>query len=1022
WLPLLLLLVMVSAVGVVARRALREARSEGDRDTVAAALERERGLRRGSLVAGLQLAGSGALVTTGLAALEGRLEAPPPRRELRRRGARRVADAFGFAALGAVALAATAPGRSDGVRAVLRPLGAWRGDLLPPLSLEGVPEAVRRGTNFTATVAAPGRSHATLRERQTGSGWRERRVSLDGEGRAPVVVGPVKGDLTLSIADARGSSREWQVRAVDRAYVTAGAMRVTAPSYLGGASERVEAGAPLRVPRGSTVFVEAQATVPLGAIALAAERDTAMGTVRSHRAVTRIRADRDGRWEWHARSTTGEILEVPEPLEVSVIPDSAPTIAIAAPLADTLVASGGSATLRLLASDDHGLAEVKLIVTREGAAPMTREVARGLPARWGADVALDLATLGVAPGRSAQLVAIATDNSPWAQLGRSRPLIVRVPGLAEQRELARAAADSLVRAATGAAASERELAKRTAEASRDRGERPAAGKTGSAANAIAEGQRRDALPYETEQRARSVREEQERLSRNVDAMRQRAGELQKQLDRAGALDSTLAAQLADAQRLLQEALTPELAASLASLDSALKERNADAARSSLADLAREQQRLKEQLDRIAEMLARAAVEGSLQTLHDEAKEIAAAQRAMADSGKRNEGGEAKRLEDRARNVGRDAAAMAERLRKAGGETSSRDASQAAANAQASADAMREEGPAEASKEMDKAADALARAREEQVGAWKSELAGELDRSIQEMLQMAQGERSLEERSRAGASGSALRSEQSALQQGVDKTSERLEKAARASSLLSGRSRRAVAEARRQSSQATDATARPSSASRSPTEEFAQAADALTRAAASLVRDRERVNSSASATGFAEMLREMQQLAKQQGALNGQAAGLFPMPNGQAGSGERGRALAKEQRAVARRLDELGDADGSGRAEALAAEARRVAEALERGDLSEATKARQEQLLKRMLDAGRSLEGEEKDEGKREARSASGVELFTPPAGDVKGAPGQRWREPTWEELRGLSAEERRAVIDYFRRMNGATTP
>jgi hypothetical protein len=103
-------------------------------------------------------------------------------------------------------------------------------------------------------------------------------------------------------------------------------------------------------------------------------------------------------------------------------------------------------------------------------------------------------------------------------------------------------------------------------------------------------------------------------------------------------------------------------------------------------------------------------------------------------------------------------------------------------------------------------------------------------------------------------------------------------------------------------------------------------------------------------------------------------------------------------------------------------ARRVAQALEQGEVNAATRERQEQLLRRMLDAGRSLEGEERDEGKREATSASGVELFNPGTGDASGAAARRWREPTWEELRGLSAEERRAVIDYFRRMNAEATP
>ena len=100
----------------------------------------------------------------------------------------------------------------------------------------------------------------------------------------------------------------------------------------------------------------------------------------------------------------------------------------------------------------------------------------------------------------------------------------------------------------------------------------------------------------------------------------------------------------------------------------------------------------------------------------------------------------------------------------------------------------------------------------------------------------------------------------------------------------------------------------------------------------------------------------------------------------------------------------------------------MAEALERGEMSAATKERQEQLLRRMLDAGRSLEGEERDDGKREATSATGVQLFAPGTADVAGAAARRWREPTWDELRGLSADERRAVIDYFRRMNAEVKP
>jgi hypothetical protein len=133
-------------------------------------------------------------------------------------------------------------------------------------------------------------------------------------------------------------------------------------------------------------------------------------------------------------------------------------------------------------------------------------------------------------------------------------------------------------------------------------------------------------------------------------------------------------------------------------------------------------------------------------------------------------------------------------------------------------------------------------------------------------------------------------------------------------------------------------------------------------------------------------------------------------------------LARSQREVARQLDEISDADPTGRAQELAREARALAAALDQGAVDPSTKARQEQLLRRMLDAGRSLEQDQREESqRREARAARTTDRVTPD-GAATGAPGVRYRVPTWEELRGLSADDRRLVIEYFRRLNAEPRP
>ena len=74
--------------------------------------------------------------------------------------------------------------------------------------------------------------------------------------------------------------------------------------------------------------------------------------------------------------------------------------------------------------------------------------------------------------------------------------------------------------------------------------------------------------------------------------------------------------------------------------------------------------------------------------------------------------------------------------------------------------------------MDEAARELSQAREQQVSEWKQELTTELDRSIQEMIQLAREQENLEQQARKGASPEQLRAQQGSLQQGVEMARER----------------------------------------------------------------------------------------------------------------------------------------------------------------------------------------------------------------------------------------------------------
>ena len=1091
---------------------------------IASAIERERSLRSGALRGALEASGTGALGRLASTSIAARLSGSGPvlAPSLRRRTERGVFLAAS-AALGAVLLSGAAYRASPGGwRAMLHPVQAWQGTLLSPLSFGNAPTAVLRGEPVRLAVSARGRRTVTLHVRATGSEWTEQTLAVAGDS-AVATIGPMDADLTLVATDGRAVSDTVRIAVTDRPFLGDVTVRARFPAYLGRAPEALSIAEPMRLPRGTVLEVAGRASTTLSAVSLTRQADTARLVPSGHAFSGRFVPATSGRWTWNAIGATGRIEDAPAPLEVEVLPDSLPEVEILSPARDTLVAMGDRVVVAVVASDDHGLANVVLRSWRVSAdgragAPIAQRLAERVDGPWAGHGELDIAARGLGAGDELHVIAVATDASPWSQRGESRELVLRVPSLSERRSMARDAADSAVARAASTAEAQKQLARRTGDAARARGTRAGADPQSPGAE-----RNRDpaAMSYESAEQADALVREQRELAQRVRQVADAARALERQLRQAGALDAELAARLKEAQALLQEALTPELAERMRALEEAVQRLSGEEARAALKDLAEQQQRLREQLERSAEMLRRAALEGAMQTLRDEAQEIARQERALGDSlarGRSASPDEARALERRARELARDVKELAERLAAEQAKGGTEQVKSAETMAEASADAMRQaaeraaaaqepasregkpaappgaeaepgksnakaeqnagpnpdstgkqhspigegergaasgegerpspgkqgggdregndqqggrpspdhaaagESARRAGERMEQAAQRLAQARESQVREWKSELSGELDRSIQEMMQLAREQRALEQQLREGAEPSRLRADQSAVQQGLNTAASRLQAAGAKSSLLSPRSQRAVGEAQRAAKQATEQLASARGASAQAAGSMRDAADAMNRAAASLVRDREGVNQASSASGFSEMLAQMAEMAKKQGGVNAGAQGLLQLPSGRQASEEAqaaSRALARQQRAVAQGLDELGDGDQSGKMSELAREARQLADALDRGRLDAGTLARQQQLLTRLLDAGRTYDDDDQDESpRREARSATGNPAFDPTSGEASGRAAGRYREPTWDELRGLTGEERRAVIEYFRRING----
>jgi hypothetical protein len=329
---------------------------------------------------------------------------------------------------------------------------------------------------------------------------------------------------------------------------------------------------------------------------------------------------------------------------------------------------------------------------------------------------------------------------------------------------------------------------------------------------------------------------------------------------------------------------------------------------------------------------------------------------------------------------------------------------------------------------------LGDARKSQIDEWKNQITSELDRSIQETMQLARTQKEIAQRAQQPqGEEQELKADQSAVQQGVEKVQERLQKAARQSAHISAQSQGAVSAAKRSVQEATRQVAEgetPGSSGQrglgrqETADAMADAAQALERAAAAMMQDRSRAASGQSASGFAEMVERMREAAKQQGGVNQQSSGLLPIPGGQPTPQmmAQARQLARQQRQIARQLEGGGEGESGSRAGQLAKEMRDIARSLDRGRVDQDLLQRQQQLFHKLLDAGLTLQKDEReDNGERESQTAVHDESITT-GSESSGRTVERYRVPGWRELKGLTADERRAVLEYFKRINAEQPP
>lgn len=1003
---------------------------------VAGSLEELGAWRRGALTALLDRSAAG--TSAALLDLADRSQAD----DVVRRGVTaaeplaRPVRVLGLAGLSALVVGLAAFGSAGPVHgpaaALWHPRRAWDATIAP-VRIRAASGVVDRGDSTALELEAFGRRHATLWLRAPGEGWRSSGVSLDSTGHARVMTGALQSDLFARLTSGSRSSDTVVIRV--RLPVFLGTLSVTAhyPAYLGLEAEPVPTGGDtLLLPAGTRLETRGEATAPLASAAWAAGERTAALSVEGGRFTGSFVPRVSG--EYHlALATAGgaPLTSDTVRLPIRLVADSAPHVDVPVPGADTLAPISLQVPLVVDARDDHGISGVIVEsrrVSRLGVTDSARRetvvVPGGTPDRTILTHTLDLTRRGLLPGDTLRYFAVATDNTPQHQTGRSREYILRLPTMSEVRAAQRQASDAVAGALDSVSAASKQLERQTDDLAQER-PRPVDGRGEKSG---------ESLSFEEAKKAEAVAQSQQELMRQAESLKQSLESLQKSAEAAGLGDSAWQRELSEIRDQLERAVSPELRERLQELRQALKDLDAERTQEALERLAEAQREMREALERSRELFKRAALEGDLANLSKESKALAQEQREWNEQLGAADSSRSALVERELAARADSLAAALDKLGKAVSDSGRKDrldavgdqAQQAGQQMKQAASASQQGQRGKAKQKGEQAEQSLAplgdqlqQEREEMQQEWRQEVVAAIDQALAETSRLAERQLDVQDQLRSGGdAGSRMRAEQGAIEEGVQRLIDQVRKAAGKNALVPAEIGAALGGAQRLMQRTREAIANATPNTREGAEQAGGAVDALNAAAYQLVRARGDVQGAGSGSGLAEALERMAQLAQQQGGLGQQGAGLLPM----AGNGaiqEQLRQLGAKQRALAEELQKLkGGANMPGAGE-MSDEARDLAKRLEAGRLDRQVVERQERLFRRMLDAGRTLQGKEEDERKeRQSTVATDDSIRLPPALRAKLlGDDDRLRVPSWEELQQLSPEERRLVVDYFRRLS-----
>ncbi|MBM3500081.1 MAG: DUF4175 domain-containing protein, partial [Armatimonadetes bacterium] len=738
----------------------------------------------------------------------------------------------------------------------------------------------------------------------------------------------------------------------------------------------------------------------------------------SRRVAGTLGLSRDVTWRLRATDRSGRTMDTPE-CRLRAVPDRAPQVTLTEPGRNVALPEPRPVRLAYRAEDDWGVQSVTLEyrapeAARWEAVTLSRESGRAVSGAW----IWDLRPLRLVRGQTVSYRLAAADNDAISGPKTARTATFTVTVGAE--------------AATGAGVAPQateQAAEREHEGLEDL-EREAEALGRELDEVIESLDRGELTEPERSRRAAELTEAQRRVAEQADRVSRALAESERQAEREK-LPPALQEQLRELHDLLQQTMNEDLGEALKQIERALQSADPQELQSGLQQARESQQAFTEQVRQAIELLKRARLERNVSRAADLAEQLAAAQeelnreRAGLPQGRSEQAqaqAEAQRdLRQREQGLEQDLQQAAQQAEALDRETAERleaiarqlEESGAQQRMQEAADELRQGDPLAAQQPQQMALSDLTKAAgdlRQLQGEMNAGAQQDLSRAAQELtrdaLYLSREQERLMRRAeslealnaRSAAQGKAqregVRREQEALEIGTRQLGEKLAEVAQQTPVIAPSLAREAEEIADRMGRAGREAAGGAGPQAAQTQR--EAMRGLNELAEALIRAGEQMQQAANAAGMQGLMQQLQGLAQQQRALNQQSQprrgpGQTPRPEG--GRGTPGDEQQRIREGLERLLQKAGEASGLlDRLGDVPGQMQDVERDLRAERHGGQTALRQQEILRRMLDAQRSVYQKDQQRRQRVAERPKPFRLppsppeLTPRAAPPRSAP------------------------------------